>query len=162
MTQKRLFFCCPAAYSEPYLRSRFNGSLSFITALGSVFPFHNRGFAHMVRDFLITEEITDMIHVHAVDSFILTNTLTQQGDTDKLLDEIYHIHFAEINQFENQQKKAASLSLYHMEYQAQQIVNHPLLLPIIIENKINLKGLLIQNDQNKSLEFNLNLALQKQ
>ena len=162
MTQKRLFFCCPAAYSEPYIRSKFEGSMAFFTALGSVFPFHDRDFVQMVRDFLIAEDITDIIHVHAIDSFMMANTLNQQGETDRLLDEIYHIHFAEINQFEEIQKKAASLSLFHMEYQAKQLTNHPMLLPVIIENKINLKGLLIQNDQNKSLEFNLNLSLQKQ
>jgi hypothetical protein len=136
--------------------------MAFFTALGSVFPFQDRDFVQMVRDFLITEDITDIVHVHAVDSFMLTNILNQQGETDRLLNEIYHIHFAEINQLEDEQKKAASLSLFHMEYQAQQLVNHPLLLPVIIENKINLKGLLIQSGQNKSLEFHLNLSLQKQ
>lgn len=159
---KKLFLLCPLIHGEIYLKERFGNESFFLTALGSVFDFHNVAYADSLIHLLLQEDITEIFHVHDVESPFLRSVVDDEvtfgSGQNQFLSSIYKENHSEIVQEPN---KIASLALFHMKHQANLILQHPRLSSLIIENKIALQGLLSQISKRKSIQFDLTMAFQK-
>ncbi|MCL6260407.1 hypothetical protein M3O96_14995 [Aquiflexum sp. TKW24L] len=159
---KKLFLLCPMIHGEMYLKERFGGDSFFMTSLGSVFDFSLDAYADSLIHLLIQEDVTEIFQVHDIESPIL-NGIVNNGDFPispyhQFLHSLYKKNYNEIVQDPN---KIASLALIHMKHQANHIFQHAKLSPIIIENKIEVYGILSQISKRKSIQFDLKMAFQK-
>jgi hypothetical protein len=159
---KKLFLLCPLIQGEIYLKERFGNDCFFMTALGSVFDFSTDGYADSLIHLLLQEDISEIFHVHDIESPFLISIVNQEDShsspSHKCLNSLYQENYHEIVQ---EQNKIASIALTHMKYQAHLIIQHHRISSILIENKIALQGLLSQISKRKSIQFDLKLAFQK-
>jgi len=159
---KKLFLLCPLIQGEMYLKEKFGNDCLFMTALGSVFDLHNNAYTESIIHLLLQEDITEIFHVHDIDSPFLKSVVdkkdTYNSTPHQLLDTLFSENYYEIMQESN---KIGSLALIHMKHQANFILQHPKLASILKENKIALQGLLSQMSKRKSIQFDLQMAFQK-
>jgi len=159
---KKLFLLCPLIHGEVYLQKRFGNDCLFMTALGSVFDLDNQAYADSIIHLLLHEDITEIFHVHDIESPLLTSIVKREdffnSSSHQLLDSLYRENYYEITQEPN---KIASLALIHMKHQVNLIFRHPRLSSIIIENKIGIQGILSQITKRKSIQFDIQMDFQK-
>ncbi|MCS4436399.1 hypothetical protein [Aquiflexum gelatinilyticum] len=159
---KKLFLLCPLIHGEVYLRNRFGNESFFMTALGSVFDFHNMAYVDSLIHLLLQEDITEIFHVHDINSpllrSIVNEEVTYNSISHQFLSELYKENYCDVIQEPN---KVASLALIHMKHQVNLFLRHPRLSAIIIENKISIQGLLSQIDKRKSIQFDIQMDFQQ-
>lgn len=159
---KKLFLLCPLIHGEVYLQKRFGNECLFMTALGSVFDLDNQAFTDSMIHLLLHEDITEIFHVHDIESPFLNSIVKREDFFDsysfQILDSLYRENYCEIIQEPN---NIASLALIHMKHQVNLFYRHPKLSTIIIENKIGIQGLLSQITKRKSIQFEIQMDFQK-
>jgi hypothetical protein len=159
---KKLFLHCPLGHGEQYLKERFGNESLFMTALGSVFDLDVHDFAESLIYLLLHEEITEIFHVHDIESPILHSVVNMDSSFNStshlILKSLFEENYFEIIQESN---NTASLALIHMKHQASLLFQHPTLTAIIVENKIALYGVLSHISKRKSIQFDLKMAFQQ-
>lgn len=159
---KKLFLLCPLGHGELYLKERFGNDSLFMTALGSVFDLDVHAFSESLIYLLLQEEITEIYHVHDIESPFL-HAVVKKETTFNSSSHLFLCSLFEENYFEIMQEpnKIAALALIHMKHQANLFLEHPRLSSIIVENKIGIHGLLSQISKKKSIQFDLKMAFQQ-
>lgn len=163
--EKTLMLHCPFSSSQSFLLGRFpKKDVRFITALGGLLPWDDELFLAMLETFLVTENIQTIYFVQDLQSKFLREGIRQGSDlgsnTVQEISKVFGKHLPEILTEGSTSGQVSKLSLFLMEEQTIRLYSHPPLQRLVQENNIQVKGILSDQSKSKSIEFQIQPALQ--
>ena len=157
----KLFFICPFSQLEHFIRGKYGDDVFFITALGAVFQFEDVNYTEVMRDFIIRENITDIIIVNDTSCRFIKSVLEKEKGfgtfSEEVMINLLIDNYSVVMQTQSlieQKKKLAELNIRR---QVKEILSNELFLQTIIQENVRIKGLITTKAENKLIELNFNL-----
>jgi hypothetical protein len=157
---RSLFIICPFSQLEAYIISEFGNQSCFLTAAGSVLFLDQDQYPEAIKDFLIREEIEEIVAVNDYGSVFIRNAMNEAYEpvieTASVLHRIYQENHTEINSLESHEKKCRYLSLLNCNRQITELLQCEVIGKVIQRNKIQLKCLVLNSKSKdaKLIEYN--------
>ncbi|WP_026463567.1 hypothetical protein [Adhaeribacter aquaticus] len=161
--KNKLFLICPTCHLETFIKSKYGHNAFFLTALGGVFDFGNIDYVEAVADFIRREHITELVFVNDISCSFMNSILEKEKGfgtyaervmLDLLIDNYYAI--MEGSTLLEQKKNLARLN---MQRQAEEILANQMLIGPILDNDLQIKGLITNKAENKLQLIPINQSL---
>jgi carbonic anhydrase len=159
MNKAKLFLICPDCHLENEIKRHFEGNLFFLTALGSVFNTSELSYASCINEFLVNENIYEIIIVNDCSCSFIQTVLNNGKGFDTAAEEVLKVlHLAchiEICAERKLSRKAFKLAELNIKQQAQSLKETAYIGNKIENRVIGLKGVIYEREKNIFAEINL-------
>jgi carbonic anhydrase len=155
----KLFLICPSCHIENHIRKHFDGSLFFLTALGSVFDTSGLSYASGMNELLINENISEIIIVNDSScKFILAVLNNGKGfhtGAEEVLQILHSTCQIEIWSEKKMSRRAFKLAELNIKQQAQSLKETAYIGNKISNKEIGIKGLVYEREEKSFSEISL-------
>lgn len=157
----KIFLVCPFSQMENFIKAKFGEDVFFLAAMGGVFDFNDKKYLQAVKNFIVRENIEEIIFVSETSCRFINNALrhglhcgsNSENVIRKLLvDE----KAAGLNRksVTEQQKRLAELIV---EHQAGELMKSEIFRLLIVKNRILVKGLITTREIDKISEVPISM-----
>ena len=157
----QLFIVCPFSCMETFLQNKYGNDIFFLTFSGAVFQFEDVNYVEVIRDFINRENITNTFIVNDTSCRFIKRVLeTKKGFgtfSEEVMINLLIDNYSVVMQTKSLIEQKKALAELNIRRQVKEILSNELFLQPIIQNKINIKGLITTKAENKLIELNFNL-----
>lgn len=149
---KKLFLICPFSFMESFLQSRYGHSNFFLSAPGAVFDHTEIDFLAALKDLFVQEEIKTIYIVSDTSCRFNNGVINREKpfglSSEKIIEELFIEHY--FSDFKDQPifSQQRNLATLNVRNQISEILNASIIGPYILENNIELKGLITSKIKN--------------
>jgi carbonic anhydrase len=159
MNKARLFLICPGCHIENAIRKHFDGSLFFLTALGSVFDTSGLSYASGMNELLINENISEIIIVNDSSCKFIRAVLNNEKGFDTEAEEVLQVLHStcqiEIWSEKKLSRRAFKLAELNVKQQAQSLKETAYIGNKIDNKEIGIKGVIYEREKKSFSEISL-------
>lgn len=145
----KLFIICPFSCLEHKLKQRYGSNAFFVTCPAAIIPYNDVLFIEVLKEAIIQHNIQSVYFVNDSASGIINAVLMNKTlfglDAEKCLNSIYQKAYSirfKGRSIPYQQFRLAELNV---QYQKDEFLLNGIFTDVIIDNKINVKTLVISN-----------------
>ena len=155
----KLFIICPFSQMELYLQKKFGNEIYFITAPASIIQWNQKEYINAIGDFIKRENIREIYLVNDTDCRFISNIINKKKlyglYSEKIVETIYIEHlfscFKNMSLSENKFK----LAELNINCQIEELMKPGVLGVQILNNHIELKGIITTKNENSYKEINI-------
>jgi carbonic anhydrase len=160
-TNNKLFLICPDCYIENRIRSKFQGNLFFITALGSVLNSIDSNFIKSVKELLVQEDITEICIVNDTSCRFLESVIKgKKGystSAEKELKWLLSNYLYRLNHLDNIKETSTELAKHNLIHQKKRFMKTSIFKTHLESNPIKLTMVLFDRTKDEAtIMYSLN------
>lgn len=157
--KNKLFIICPFSQMELYLQKKYGNEIYFITAPASVIQWNQKEYIDAIGDFIIRENIREIYLVNDTDCRFISNIINKKKlyglYAEKIVEAIYIEHLFSCFKNMSLSEKKLKLAELNINCQIEELMKPGVLGVQILNNHIELKGIITTKKENSYKEINI-------
>lgn len=145
---------------ENYIRDKYGDDIFFITGMATECLFHEIEYLEIIKDLITREKITEIFIVNDISCRFINSLIKNEKPfgipSEEKLQNIFIDNYSLIMHQPSIADKAKTFAELNIRQQAVEIMGNELFKSQIIQNNLQIKGLITAKSENKITEIKLN------
>jgi len=145
---------------EHFIREKYGEHVFFISAMSAVFQIPEEEQLVSIRNFIKRERINSIHIVNDLSCTFISNAITKQKKLEPqiecYIENLFIQNYSIISELPTLEQQKVKLAELNIQYQALQLLKPHILGTQIIQNNIQIKGLMTKKIENKYIDIEIN------